>query len=96
MRLPDRAAQGKALQRCPQRSGGSHRDGRSEPQGPPQAQVERQRSKGPEHQQVALHEADSLGRLVDQHEGKRDQAVDTADRDSTGEDLDEGEHGAEA
>ena len=33
-----------------------------------------------EHQQVALGEIDELGRLVDQHEAERDQAVDAADR----------------
>ena len=48
-----------------------------------------------EHQQVALHEADRLGRFVDQDEGQRDQAIDAADRDAAGEDLDECEHGAE-
>ena len=35
---------------------------------------------GAQHQQVALGEVDQLGRLVDQHEAERDQAVDAADR----------------
>jgi hypothetical protein len=58
--------------------------------------VQAEGGEGAEHQQIALHEADRLGGLVDEHEGERDQAIDTADRDSAGEDLDECEHGGEA
>ena len=35
---------------------------------------------GAQHEQVALGEIDQLGRLVDQHEAERDQAVDAAHR----------------
>jgi hypothetical protein len=38
----------------------------------------RGRRNAAEHHQFALHEADGLGRLVDQHEAQRDQAVDAA------------------
>ena len=40
-----------------------------------------------EHHEVALGEVDELGRLVDEHEAERDQAVDAADREAVQHEL---------
>ena len=45
-----------------------------------------------QHHQIALGEIDDLGRLVDQHEAERDQAVDAAERNAAHQLLNEVQH----
>ena len=64
-----------------------HRRGKASQNGQPSSVISAEADERAEHHQLAVREADRLGRLVDQHEAERDQAVDAALRDAADDDL---------
>ena len=80
LRLAEDVAQDRPVQQPAHRGHGEDCADAREPERQSQVRLvgEPHREEGAEHHQVALREVDLLGRLVDQHEAERDQAVDAA------------------
>ena len=95
MRLAERLVQHHTLEQHAGKRHRSHGQQRCDPPWQAQSHSRQQRCKGAHHEQITLHEADRLGRFVDQHEGQRDQAIDAAGRDTAHKNLQKRRHRAQ-
>ena len=87
LRLPDDAPQHQGIEQIAEHGHGKRRDQQAEPVVHAHGADEGERHERAEHHEVALREVHHLGGFVDQHEAERDQAVDTALRNTADDEL---------